>query len=140
LTDISPQTLLDRALASAQQDRTLAPDFYDAFLNSEIVIPVQREDRIAGKWEQLGPKDRFFPLFIEFSEAKAVPVFDTLDRLKTWATGRDLDYLSVKSYVLLQILAPNIALVLNVDTDWTYTFTAEVLDDLRRAMRPVTAQ
>lgn len=130
-------TELDEALRDAQNNTSQANYFYDTFLNAEIFIPALGADKKPGEWRRLKASERFFPLYLRHEEVRAVPVFDSLEKLKTWADNRTFDYLVLQSHLLLRIIAPEIAVVLNENTDYRYLFTPEILESLRRAAAPV---
>ena len=130
-------TEVDEALKVAQANPSHANLFYDTFLNAEIYIPALRADKKAGEWRKLLISDRFYPLYLKHEEVRAIPVFDRLEKLKTWAEDRAFDYLVLQSHLLLRVIAPEIALVLNEGTTWRYLFTPEILESLRNAAKPV---
>jgi hypothetical protein len=130
-------TELDEALEASRRDRKHANFFYDAFLNAMLFFPVLRADKRPGEWERLPADVRFFPLYLRHGEARAIPVFDRLHRLKAWADGKTFDYLVLPGSVLIRIIAPEIAIVLNEGMASRYLFVPEILEKLRKAMRPV---
>lgn len=134
----TPETLLDEALHTALQDAGQANFFYDTFLNSDFYFPVSKEGTTEGNWSCLGMEDRFHPLFLQYPNGKAMPIFDTLERLKHWAGDKKLDYLVLRCHMLMGMLAPDVAMVLNLATPFHYTLTAEILGKLREVMNPVT--
>ena len=134
----APQTPLDEALQSVLKDRKYTNFFYDTFLNATVFLPVQKEGTQEGSWQELDMQDRFFPYFLSFENGRAIPVFDTLDRLKDWAQNKTLDYLKIKTHVLLKILDPKMAVLINAGTSFHYTLTSEILEVLRSSMKPVT--
>ena len=129
-------TSLDEALKIARENPAHANFFYDAFLNSDIFIPAMREDKKEGEWRQLKTSERFFPLYLRQGELRAVPVFDQLEKLKTWA-ARPFDYLVLPAYIFLKVISPDVEILLNEGTPWRYQFTAEILETLRNAVKPV---
>lgn len=131
-------TELDEALRMAQEAPDRANFFYDSFLNAEVFVPALRANKQPGEWERLKISERFFPLYLRNGEARAIPVFDRLEKLKTWAEDKAFDYLVLQSHLLMKIIAPEVAIVLNEDTPYRYLFTAEILESLRSAMKPVT--
>lgn len=131
-------TEVDEALSAAQANPSHANFFYDAFLNAEVFVPALRADKKPGEWARLKSSERFFPLYLRHEEARAIPVFDRLEKLKTWAGDRAFDYLALQSHLLLKVIAPEIAIVLNEGTPHRYLFVPEVLDSLRSAMKPAT--
>jgi hypothetical protein len=130
-------TPVDEALRAAQSDPKQANFFYDAFLNAEVFIPALRADKKPGEWERLKVTERFFPLYLLAGENRAVPVFDRLEKLKTWSQDRAFNYLVLQSHLLLRVLAPEVAIVLNEGTPYRYLFTPEILGLLRDQMKPV---
>lgn len=132
------ETLLDESLKAALEDARQVNYFYDTLLNSDLYFPVAKQGTKEGSWTCLGMEDRFFPLFLQYPKGKALPVFDTLDRMKHWAGEKKLDFLVLRSHMLLGLVDPTVALVLNLGTVWNYTVTPEVLERLRAAMAPVT--
>ncbi|MFM8269434.1 MAG: SseB family protein [Pseudomonadota bacterium] len=136
--DLKPETPLDEALKSALADQKFANFFYDTFLNTVIFMPVRKEETQEGTWTELSLKDRFFPLFLKFENGRAVPVFDSMERLKAWAQTQSFDFLKIKAHVLLKLLDPSMALVLNSGTAFEYILTTDILELLRKSMRPIS--
>lgn len=132
------ETTLDKALKTAQTDPKAGNFFYDVLLNTDLVVPVQGKDAKAGTWTCLGIEDKFYPLFLKFDKAKAIPVFDSIDRLKNWAATKPLDYILIKGHLLIRLIDPSIFIVLNLGMELNYTITPEVLEKLRGAMTAVT--
>jgi hypothetical protein len=138
--DSKPElTEVDVALGIAQSNPSHANLFYDAFLNAGIFIPALRADKKPGEWERIEASERFFPLYLRHEEVRAVPVFDRLDKLKTWAGDKAFNYLQLPAHLFLKVIAPEVAIVLNEGTPHRYLFTPEILESLRRAVKPVSA-
>lgn len=135
----STQTPLDEALKLATQDQNQANYFYDSFLNAELFFPASITGTSTSSWKEIGPTENFHPLFAQFPECKAVPVFDSIERLKGWAGEQILDYVRIKGFILLKILDVKIALVLNPGFKWNYTLTPDILNKIRNAMKTVLA-
>lgn len=133
-----PETPLDEALNSALKDPKFANFFYDTFLNTFICMPVKKEGSQEGSFTELSLKDRFFPLYLNFEGGRAIPCFDSNERLQFWAQGQKFDYLKIKAHQLLKVLDPSMAIVLNPATPFEYVLTSEILDLLRNSMRPIT--
>lgn len=130
-------TDVDDALRAAQLDASHANFFYDAFLNADVFVPALRADKKPGDWVRLGASERFFPLYLRHEEARAIPVFDRLEKLKVWAGDRAFDYVVLQAHLLLKVIAPEVAVALNEGTAYRYLFTPEILDSLRAAAKPV---
>ena len=133
-----PETPLDEALQSALRAQKFANFFYDTYLNSVLYTPVKKEGASGGSWTEMGIQDRFFPLYLAFERGRAVPQFDSLERLQAWSQTETFDYLKVKAHVLLKILDPSMAIVINAGTSFEYVLTSEILDLLRQSIRPVS--
>lgn len=130
-------TEIDEALRAAQADSKQANLFYDTFLNAEIFVPALRANKKPGEWERLKVTERFFPLYLRHEETRIIPVFDRLERLKAWSQDRTFDYLVLQSHLLLRVIAPEVALLLNEGTPFRYLFPPEILETLREQMKPV---
>lgn len=142
MTETKPTTTeLDDALQLALNNPAQANFFYDTFLNTMIVIPALRENKKDGSWTQIMATDRFFPLYLRSGPLRAVPVFDGLERLKAWAAAKDakatFDYLVLPAHVFLRVIATDVNIVLNEGTPFPYTFTSEILEQLRAAAKPI---
>lgn len=132
------ETPLDEALASAFNDQKFANFFYDTFLNTVIFMPVKKEGTQEGTFSELTLKDRFFPYFLSFEKGRAVPVFDLLKRMEGWGQSFKFDYIKIKAHLLLKLLDPSMAVVINPGTAFEYILTSEILTVLRQSMKPVS--
>jgi hypothetical protein len=132
------QSPIDEAFLSAVEDRKFANFFYDTFLNATLFMPIKREGDSESKGEEIGIEEKFFPFFLSLEKFKAVPVFDSLDRLQTWSNQKKLDYLKIKAHLLLKILDPSVAVFLNGGTPSEYIMLPEILELLRNSMKPIT--
>jgi len=135
--DLSP-TPVDTALELARRDADRVNDFLDAFLNSDLFVPVRLLEHPEGNWKAVTPNERFQPLFIRQGERRIVPVFDRLERLQEWAADRTFDYLCLRAHLFLRILASPVAVVLNPGRVTSYLFSPEILDQLRLGAKPVS--
>lgn len=133
-------TEVDEALQAAKQDPSQANFFYDTFLNAPVYFPALRADKKPGEWEQIPVSERFFPLYLHRGEERAIPVFDRLEKMKTWAGDKTFNYLRLQANLLLKIIAPEISIVLNEGTPHRYLFPPEILEQLRQVMKPVQLQ
>lgn len=139
MTDSSKaETPLDEALASAFNDQKFANFFYDTFLNTVIFMPVKKEGTQEGSFSELTLKDRFFPYFLSFEKGRAIPVFDQLKRMEGWGQSFKFDYIKIKAHLLLKLLDPSMAVVINPGTAFEYILTSEILTVLRQSMKPVS--
>lgn len=132
------ETILDTALKAALADAKQGNFFYDVFLNTDLVVPVQEKNAGKGSWKCLGIEEKFYPLFLKFENGRAVPIFDTVDKLKNWAATKPLDYILIKGHHLIQMIDPSLFLVINLGMELNYTLTPQVLEQLRNSMTAVT--
>ncbi len=138
--EFKPETSLDQALVMAREDNAQGSLYYDAFLNTDLFIPVKREGFEEGSWTEVEADERFFPLFLKAQDTRVLPVFDRLDRLQTWAEERELDFLKVRCHLFIKTLPAEVAIAVNLGNAFYYLFTGELLEQLRQAAKPVTRQ
>ena len=130
-------TELDEALQTARTEPTRANYFYDTFLNCPIYVPAQLEGKTEPSWLEIKEDERFKPMFISIEKHKVIPVFDSLEKMKTWSAQRPLDYLLLKAHIFIQLLGQDITVALNPGTAFSYHFPPEILESLRTAMKPI---
>ena len=131
-------TELDQALEVARQNPSQANYFYDTFLNATLYIPAKRATEEESNWEQIKTTERFFPLYLRKGETRAVPVFDTMERMQEWAEPKLFDYIQLKGHLFLKVIAEDVHIVLNEGiAESRYHFTSEILEQLRTAVKPV---
>lgn len=130
-------TELDQALRAARTNPNQANYFYDTFLNASLFVPAKRATEEESNWDQIKMTERFFPLYLRNGETRAVPVFDTIDRMQDWAEPKIFDYILLKGHLFLKVIAEDVHIVLNEGTDFRYHFTCEILEQLRAAVKPV---
>jgi len=128
-------TKLDDALKVVRHDPEQGHVFYDAFLNSDMYIPVHLKDE-KPHGRQVGIDEKFHPLFVKFDGKKTVPMFDSLERLNEWAEGNDLDYVLVRAHLFLTLLDASVEVGLNPGTDFAHHFTGSDLERIRSAIGP----
>lgn len=132
-----PQTPLDQALQRARDNNEEGNEFYDAFLNCDVFMPVQIGENRPPEGRAVAWDEKFFPLFLKYEEVRVVALFDQMERMNEWAKGKTLDYLHLRSHRLLQTLAGGTGAILNIGTPWVYYFPPEILEQLRTSMRGV---
>lgn len=131
------ETVLDEALQIARKHPEQANFFYDTFLNAWLYVPAQNAEKTQGSWTQIAATERFFPLYLRQGDVKAVPVFDTLEKLKTWAEARPFDYLILPTHLFLKVIAPDVGIILNEGTVFRHYFKAQTLAAIRDAIKVV---
>src|SRR3954465_12673736 len=109
-------TELNEPLRVAKRTPDHAGFFFDAFLSTQVFIPALSAEKKPGEWKRLKNTERFFPLYLKNGEMRAIPAFDELEKLKTWADDKAFNYLVLHAFLLLKVIAPEISLVLNEGT------------------------
>jgi len=130
-------TELDEALQIAINNPAQANFFFDTFLNTQIFVPALRDKQQEGTWKLIMAQERFFPLYLRQGEKKAVPVFDSFEKLKTFAGEKKFDYLILPAHLFLRVIAADVMILLNDGTPHRYEFSTKVLDQLRAAAKPL---
>ncbi len=131
-------TDLDDALEMAKANPAQANFFYDAFLNATLFIPAQRADKSAGEWRAISKTERFYPLYLKDEEKRAVPVFDTLERLQNWADPTAFDYIELQGHLFLKVIAKDVSVFLNPGVPSNHHFPSDILERLRQSVKVVT--
>jgi hypothetical protein len=94
-------TPIDKAYAAAIKDQTKAGDFYNLFLRSDIFIPTFDVPEREGARRADG-QEAFNPVVIENEGRKTLILFDTLERLKGYAT-REIGYVAMPGHATLKL-------------------------------------
>ena len=116
-------TPLDEALLAAQNDPSLVDPFYVKFLGTTLFVPIY--DRPAGD-----PEAQLRPIVIPDGAVQFIPVFDTLDKLVTWAQ-QEVEYMQMEARAFLEGLHPSIHLALNPGDDLFKEFVPEEIQWLK---------
>jgi hypothetical protein len=107
-------TPLDEALLAAQGDPALVDQFYGLFLSTLIVVPIYESPPnlpvdAGGRLEEATPMR---PIVIPDGELQYIPIFDSLDKLVSWAQ-QEVQYMQVPAHAFLEGLHPSVYLALN---------------------------
>jgi hypothetical protein len=129
-------TELDRLIAAAYASEGKQDDVnkvYMAFLRSALFIPVEKmspEKKLA-----LGPDDEpFRPLFANVDDNYFMLVFDSLERLHTWA-GDQMDlieYVQIAGQDIVAGLSDQVFLGLNLGETYYKEFSPEEVQHLKK--------
>jgi hypothetical protein len=126
-------TELDKALIAAQSDQAQANTFYNLFLNSDVFIPTYDAATTESGMRGSQEGESFTPIVVENEGIPFLPIFDTLERLQTWAQGREMTYIRMPTHALIRSsLDPKLHIVLNVGTAYFKEFVPDELDWLRQ--------
>ena len=118
-------TALDKALKAVKTASAKPEEFYNLFLSTSLIIPTwskpeKTEERLAGE------NETFDPVIIESDGEKFLMLFDTTERLVSWAK-REVGYIAVPGYAIVEMSLPGVQWVLNVECEYMHQF---VLDEI----------
>ena len=134
-TDRSQEaTGLDQALQALREDMANAKHqskFYDLFLNTTFCVPAH--DQQESEEESAAEEGQVLPLIIESEGNDYLMLFDTEERLKSWA-GDDAKWVGVPGYVIAATTMPPLHLALNVGTEYSKQFLPDEIAWLREVV------
>lgn len=127
-------TALDQALKTLRldmEDAKRKSTFYDLFLNTTFCVPTldQQELDQAPDIEE----GQVLPLIIESEGNDYLMLFDTEERLKSWA-GDNVEWVGVPGYVIVATTMPPLHLALNVGTEFSKQFLPDEIAWLREVV------
>lgn len=130
---------IDDALVSLRENMDNARkqmEFYDLFLNANFFVPILAD---LTPEVQEGTKE-VAPVITEADGKDYLMIFDSLERLKDWATEEgDGRYIEVPGHVLALNSAAPLHWALNVGTEFSKQFHPEEIAWLRQAVERCNA-
>lgn len=104
--------------------------FYNAFLNATIFIatanaPTQEKEKRAGG------QDTISPIIIESDGAKYIMLFDSKERLLSWAK-REVGFAAIPGHAIVEMMSPEFHWALNVGTEHVKTFVPDEIKWLKQ--------
>ena len=127
-------TELDQALQTLRLDMEDAKHqskYYDIFLNTTFCVPTLDQQELGG--ESVLEEGQVLPLIIESDGNDYLMLFDTEDRLKSWAE-EDAKWVEVPGYVLAATTMPSLLWALNVGTEYSKQFLPDEIAWLREVV------
>ncbi|MBW4056492.1 MAG: SseB family protein [Proteobacteria bacterium] len=127
-------TKLDQALQTLRDDMDNAKrqsKYYDIFLNTTFCVPTLDQQETGEK--SAVEEGQVLPLVIESEGNDYLMLFDTEERLKSWAAD-DVKWVGVPGYVLAATTVPPLHWVLNVGTDYSKQFLPDEIAWLREVV------
>jgi peptidyl-prolyl cis-trans isomerase C len=127
-------TALDQALQTLREDLDDAKrqsKYYDLFLNTIFCVPTLDQQE-TGRESAL-EEGQVLPLVIESEGDDYLMLFDTEERLKSWAAD-DVTWVAVPGYVLAATTMPPLHWALNVDTAYSKQFLPDEIAWLREVV------
>lgn len=125
-----PESDLDAAVAAAREDPDQRAVFYDTFLRAELFIPTREPEGD----EEPDEDDAFTPLLVESDGVPYLLLFDSLERLQSWA-DREPGFIRVPGRTLIEVMDPRLHWILNLGTSFTKEFVSEEISWLQKAVR-----
>ena len=123
-------TALEQALQNAADDASLADDFYDVLLKSDLVVGTRGTNSAASN----GNADDLI-ILIDNDEIAHLPVFASDAAMDTWDESDKVGRVTIQAAELIAGIDPNMRLVLNPGLGVTKVFDAKELNMLRRMVR-----
>jgi len=125
-------TPLDKAYVKLMKDEGSQSEFYNIFLNSELYIPTHTipdndQRRRAGGDESISP------IFVEFEGAQYLMLFDSKERLSTWAK-QEVGFVALPGHAVVEMMNSEFHWVLNVGTEYVKTFVPEEIQWLKQTV------
>jgi len=127
-TPSSPETDLDRAVEAAREDPDRRAAFYDVFLRSDLFIPTREEA------SETGEDQSFTPLLVESEGVPYLLLFDSVERLHTWADG-EIGHIRVPGHTLVEVMDPRLHWILNLGTRFTKEFVSDEITWLQQILQ-----
>ena len=126
-------TGLDRALQTLRLDMDDAKSqskYYDIFLNTTYCIPTLDQQEPGGESVE---ERQVLPLVIESDGNDYLMLFDSEERLKSWAAD-DVKWVGVPGYILAATTMPPLHWALNVGTEYSKQFLPDEIAWLREVV------
>lgn len=134
-TEQAQETIgLDQALQELREDMSNAKHqskFYDIFLNTTFFVPKLDQREFEG--ELTIEEGQVLPLIIESDGNDYLMLFDSEERLKSWA-AEDVSWVEVPGYVLAATTMPPLHWALNVGTEYSKQFLPDEIAWLREVV------
>jgi peptidyl-prolyl cis-trans isomerase C len=127
-------TALDQALQTLRMDMDDAKrqsKYYDIFLNTTFCVPTLDQQETGGG--AAVEEGQVLPLVIESEGNDYLMLFDTEERLKSWAAD-DVTWVGVPGYVLAATTTPPLHWALNVGIEFSKQFLPDEIAWLREVV------
>lgn len=132
-------TGLDQALQTLRDDMEDAKrqsKYYDIFLNTTFCVPTLDPQELEGA--ATVEEGQVLPLIIDSEGNDYLMLFDTEERLKSWA-GDEAKWVGVPGHVLAATTMPPLHWALNVGTDYSKQFLPDEIAWLREVVERCNA-
>ena len=123
-------TDLDKALVLARKDQQRSSDYYDLFLNTELLIPTTGKPELVDDQVQ-GDEAIFTPWLVEKEGKRYLLLFDSRDKLAAWAK-KEIGFVRLPGHVIMQIMDSSIHWMLNMGTEHVREFVSDEIRWLKK--------
>lgn len=130
----SPETDLDQAVEAARVDSEQRAAFYDVFLRTDLFIPTRETPEEASGNGEAENDESFTPLLVESEGVPYLLLFDSLERLHSWAE-QELGYIRVPGHTLVEVMDPRLHWILNLGTPFTKEFVSDEITWLQKILK-----
>lgn len=123
-------TSLDTAYMAAQESEEHQSSFYNTFLNSELFIPthdIPEKDQ----HKRASENESISPIFVESEGIQYLMLFDSKERLSTWAK-KEVGFVALPGHAVVEMMSAEIHWALNVGTEYVKTFVPEEIQLLKQ--------
>jgi len=133
-------TELDAALKELRLDMDNAKGqskFYDLFLNTSFFVPTLDAEEFKGDVNSL-EQGQVLPLVIESDGNDYLMLFDTKERMQTWAEA-DVQWVDVPGHILAATTMPPLHWAMNVGTEYSKQFLPDEIAWLKEVVERCAA-
>jgi hypothetical protein len=125
-------TELDQVIRAAFQSEGKQEDVnkvHLTFLRSVLFLPIKKE-------KTPGNDEPFEPLFVKEEDKYFMPIFDTDERLTTWAGDQlsHMNYVEITGRDLIQGVGEKVYVCLNVGTECYKEFSPDEVNHLKKVV------
>ncbi len=122
-------TQLDQLISQAYENQgkqEFANRVYLCLLNTQLFVPTRPQASV-------DTDEPFIPLYTQQDDSFFMPVFDSLERLETWAGEhyQSMEYVEVKGWDVVRGLGASVYLCLNFGTPWYKEFAPDEVAKLK---------
>lgn len=125
---------LDQALLALREgmdDAASQSKFYDLFLNTTFCVPILDKSELSG--DVTLEEGQVLPLIIESDGNDYLMIFDSEERLKSWA-GENTAWVPVPGHMLATTTMPPLHMAMNVGTEYSKQFLPDEIAWLREVV------
>jgi len=130
--EATPVTDLDAAVEAARNDPDQRAAFYNVFLRADLYIPTRNLPDEESS-EDDSDDESFTPLLVESEGVPYLLLFDSLERLHSWAE-QEIGHIRVPGQTLVEVMDPRLHWILNLGTPFTKEFVSDEIAWLQKTL------